>query len=462
MATLNFDGTNDRININPLSTSLNNIPNGTATIALLLRVVNYVNAGMPYGLRGGNLSGDYYHGINLASDQVIHDDDGTGLVSWTVPPMPFGAGGNNFWIFVWDWSGAAATERVHFSSVISAAESWTHDNSDNSGASARAGPGTGTGYFHIGNYDGDPFEGDIALIAVWAGTRFSDSDAEALWVNKKTSDWYNHSAGTPDTLIELTTTTPVDIGADPVSTITLSGPTLTGADPTGWDFDGQGAETFPTTGLLDDFNRADETPLSQSGAWDGPVRAGTRTRLRLVGNAVARATSGSTSEDYRVGMSFTESEAYFTVSVLPNTTDFALVLARIQSVESTNADFYAMEISRIGAGNYSIDAYRVIDAAFTSLAVVATGVDLQVGDKFGMEVTGTGATVTLRCFMDTGSGWAQVGSDVLDTDGARITAAGPIGLSIGGITGTLWRIDDFGGGEVARFPSGSLPWFKTT
>lgn len=204
---------------------------------------------------------------------------------------------------------------------------------------------------------------------------------------------------------------------------------------------------FPTTPVLDDFNRADETPLSQSGAWDGPVRAGTRTQLRLVSNTAARHTSGSTSEGYRVGTSFTESEAYFTVSALPNTTDFALVFARIQSVESTNADCYAMEVVRVGANNYSITAYRVDDAAFTSLAVVATGVDLAVGDKIGMDVTGTGATVTLRCFMDDGSGWAQVGSDVSDSSGSRITSPGPIGLSIGGTTGGLWRLDNFGGGE---------------
>ena len=223
----------------------------------------------------------------------------------------------------------------------------------------------------------------------------------------------------------------------------------------------EAGETFPTTGLLDDFNRADETPLSQSGAWDGPVRSG-RSRLRLIGNAAARASSGSTSEDYRSGTSFTESEAYCTVAALPTTTDFALVLARIQSPETAGADFYGMETDRVGANNYSFTAYRVDDGAFVELAVVATGVDLQVGDKFGMEVTGTGATVTLRCLMDTGSGWAQVGSSVADSSGSRITSPGPIGLSIGGITGTLWRLDDFGGGEVARFPAGSLPWFKTT
>ena len=88
-----------------------------------------------------------------------------------------------------------------------------------------------------------PYVGDIAVVAVWKGIGLTDSDFLDLWVNLKTSDWWNHPAGEPTLLIECTSTTLTDIGANPSTFNSLGGttpPTLTGLDPTGWTFDGQG------------------------------------------------------------------------------------------------------------------------------------------------------------------------------------------------------------------------------
>jgi hypothetical protein len=50
--------------------------------------------------------------------------------------------------------------------------------------------------------------------------------------------------------------------------------------------------TFPNTPLLDDFNRADEDPLSQSGEWEtGTCKAGGNRDLRVASNVVARSLS---------------------------------------------------------------------------------------------------------------------------------------------------------------------------
>jgi hypothetical protein len=46
------------------------------------------------------------------------------------------------------------------------------------------------------------------------------------------------------------------------------------------------------------------------------------------------------------------------------------------------------------------------------------------GDTFGLEVTGTGATVTLKIYIN----GVQVGADVSDSNAARITAAGQTAL----------------------------------
>jgi hypothetical protein len=259
MATLTFDGINDQIKINPLSTSINNIPNGAATIAFLLRVpdVDVTNYDV-CGVRGGDLSGGYYHGIRYGSgagaQDDYSDDDGIVGVQWsgTGASRTSGTTGDDFFISVLSYAAGTVNERIHASGKIGSAESWAHDDSNAANGGNRSGPGTSAGFFHIGNYDGAWFKGDIALVGIWAGTNFSDSDVEALWVNKNTSDWWTHSAGQPDTLIELNTSTPSDIGADPVSSISLSGPALTGQSPTGWTFDGRGAAN-PTFGLSSQF-----------------------------------------------------------------------------------------------------------------------------------------------------------------------------------------------------------------
>lgn len=241
MATLTFDGTNDYIKINPLSTSLNNMPAGVGTLAAVIRRTNRTTDDDICGLRGGDISGGFYKGFRATTSVGEYNDD-NGLVNIFFQSAGGGIGttADDFMIAVLDWPGTDALERVHMSGAFGSAESWTHTNSNVTSGGTQAGPGTSAGFFLIGNYDGGWFLGDIALIGFWS-VRFSDADALDLWVNKQTSDWWNHSAGQPKTLIELNTSTPTDIGSDPVSTITLSGPALTGLNPTGWTFDGRGA-----------------------------------------------------------------------------------------------------------------------------------------------------------------------------------------------------------------------------
>lgn len=254
MATLNFNGTTAYVKAHNLSTSLNAIPNGACTIALLLRRASTADNDGFCGLINADVGSesDYYHAasMNAGSTTSYFDDDGLVGITWTgAASHPTGAGGNNFCIVVWDWGTGTATERIHVSAGMGSAESWVHEDSDGNNGGLRAGPGTSTGYFTVGGYNAsDKFAGDIALVAVWAGTRFSDADAEALWIDKKTSDWYNHSAGHPDTLIELTSTTLTDIGDDPAPTLAVVSATATGADPTGWTFDGRAAAPPPDAG----------------------------------------------------------------------------------------------------------------------------------------------------------------------------------------------------------------------
>jgi hypothetical protein len=127
-----------------------------------------------------------------------------------------------------------------------------------SGGAARAGPGT-SGWLRIG-YFGDNSAGtvDKALVAIWAGTRFTDTDY-GTWT--KTSDLWNHALGHPSFLTELNTSTPSDIagGSTYSSSNSTPAPTLTGADPPSFTFDGigggiTGSSTASGPGVAGEFH----------------------------------------------------------------------------------------------------------------------------------------------------------------------------------------------------------------
>lgn len=243
MATLAFNGSTANVLFTPISSALANLPNGAGTIAALVRIADGVDAQICELLNAAESA--WYHGVGIGTynnDNEMSDDDGLTGPVFATSLSGDAAGAGNYRIVGLDWpTGAAALERAHVSSVIGGAETWTHLNSGGNNGGTRAGPAT-TGHLKIGMSDASnyPFAGEIALLAVWAGVRFSDTDWTNLWTNKKTSDWYNHSAGTPTTLIELTSTSPVDVGANPSTLSAVTAATATGADPTGWTFDGQG------------------------------------------------------------------------------------------------------------------------------------------------------------------------------------------------------------------------------
>lgn len=72
-------------------------------------------------------------------------------------------------------------------------------------------------------------------------------------------------------------------------------------------------------------------------------------------------------------------------------------------------------------GTQDIDLMRRVAGVNTSIATrTSAHAD---GDTFALEVTGTGATVTLKIFIN----GVQIGADVADSNAARITAAGQTG-----------------------------------
>lgn len=211
---------------------------------------------------------------------------------------------------------------------------------------------------------------------------------------------------------------------------------------------------FPTTPVLTTFTGADENPLSEGGNWAGPILVGRNQWQRL--SNLAQSTAGSTVQSYWAPSTFTESEVYATVAAHGTGTQWVDLWARIQAPNTAGVDGYVLEITN-NAGADDWDLYRVIDAS-ASLLTALTNTELAVGDSLGLEVLGTGATVTLNAYHKPSAGsWTLVGT-VGDSDASRIVTAGNIGIETS--NGSAWDLDDFGGGEIAGEVSDSNPIFR--
>jgi hypothetical protein len=260
VATLNFSTTSDRKVFTPISSALANLPNGAGTMIFLVKktVIGAADFG---GLMLG-ASSDWYHVLWQFSGGALSDDDGqVGAASLATAPNDT----TNWYLFAVDWPASAALETFHWRNQTTQS-TWTHSNSNANVGAPRAGPTTAAGWFHIGSSgEGTAATKLMGIAAVWAGTRFANTDYGS-WT--KTSDLWNHSLGHPTLLVELNTTTPVDLAAGSTySSGNSSGTALTGADPDNWDFDGKGGgvSSFSSAsgpGLLGMF-----TPQMRSDAW---------------------------------------------------------------------------------------------------------------------------------------------------------------------------------------------------
>jgi hypothetical protein len=207
--------------------------------------------------------------------------------------------------------------------------------------------------------------------------------------------------------------------------------------------------TFPTTGILDNFNRADEGP-PPSASWDWPV-------LGVNGAGVISNRMGGTAGTPGGRLAYWKTpfgpncEVYFTVGVLPpDGSDFDIML-RGQSfgaagVENTSADAYISEWAYSAAGTDTLSVYRADNNVWTLLGAAINAEGMAVGLKQGFEIIGT----TMQNYWDTGSGWASVGTTRTDS---TYQSAGFLAAGHGSTTA---RLDDVGGGTIVTAGSAIL------
>jgi hypothetical protein len=163
----------------------------------------------------------------------------------------------------------------------------------------------------------------------------------------------------------------------------------------------------------DDFNRADNPVDTGNSNWDRNAST-----WNVSSNELQHA------------------ETSFNLAPLETTTSAHAAVADCKAsiVARTGAGFNGGPVARKQSGvntyytvrvqepNSTLTIMRLVSDADTDLLIVGSYTHT-IGDKITLEVSGTGATVTLRAYRND----VQVGSTYSDTDGDRITSAGQAG-----------------------------------
>jgi RHS repeat-associated protein len=223
-------------------------------------------------------------------------------------------------------------------------------------------------------------------------------------------------------------------------------------DSGGWsDFGGSGTTTpaptppdVPGTGLLDQFERANEDPLTQGGAWsETPVLAGGQT-LEVLGNAVGQNEAETlAANSFRTDEIVGDAEVHARIAAMPdNNQDFFLYL-HLQQPGTAEVDGYVARwfhwISTDG-----LYIRKLVDGVQTTIAG-PLALDPAVGDTLLLRRFGLG----LELWRKHGATWTKLLSTIDES-----FTSGHLGL---GLDDEAGRWDDFGGGSLGAPPPAPPP-----
>lgn len=182
---------------------------------------------------------------------------------------------------------------------------------------------------------------------------------------------------------------------------------------------------FPTTSILDNFNRPDEDPLSGGGAWIAPLFPGW-SHLSLVSNEAKRLTSnwGGCLYDTLYNK---DQEIYVTITNISGDGRM-FMYARLQKPTDPTIGYsldYYHTYNRLRFARWDSNSYVQLGASVT--------ITLKAGDVVGFRIQGT----TFEGFVNGNSVGSRVDSNY--------QLSGYLAVEL---HNTSIRIDDFGGGEV--------------
>lgn len=193
---------------------------------------------------------------------------------------------------------------------------------------------------------------------------------------------------------------------------------------------------FPTTPLLDTFNRANENPVSGGGNWLSPLKNG-QNFLQLVSNTVTTQAIEQRCSSYWSASFTADQEVYCDIP------DFESLLSlhiRQSSPDTISRDGYSIELSGLtGPGNIAF--FRSDSASDTSIGSTISA-SFTVGDGIGLSIVGS----TLSVYQRAGASgtWLLLGT-ATDSTHASGNFIGVEGFSFS----LNPLLDNFGGGIVA-------------
>lgn len=194
---------------------------------------------------------------------------------------------------------------------------------------------------------------------------------------------------------------------------------------------------FPTTGILDNFNRANEGP-PPSANWSGPVVVG-ESRLVVSANAVQGENATSICSGWWNPSTFgPDSEAFITLVSGGALVAFFGVQLRLAGPNTAGVDGYLFDAAALAD---ELVIYRLDNGVYTQLGVTIAATWAN-GDALGGEIIGS----TLQSYRKpSGGAWGAIGTSRTD---ATYTAAGFISFRSTGDGTSHVPGDDFGGGTV--------------
>lgn len=192
---------------------------------------------------------------------------------------------------------------------------------------------------------------------------------------------------------------------------------------------------FPTAGVLDNFNRADESPLAAA-TWNAAFGEPTlKVLTNVCGNDVSPGGMQIWANQFTA-----DQEVFFTVSTVPANTGVFTVAVRNQSATIYRTfgqliDTYFAEFSFPDAvTNGVVKIFRQVEDVTTQLgANISLGVPMAAAQVLGLRVKGSVLTV-----------WRD-GIELDTQTDTNITAAGNLVVVC---SDTTMRFDNFGGGAI--------------
>jgi len=201
---------------------------------------------------------------------------------------------------------------------------------------------------------------------------------------------------------------------------------------------------FPTTAVIDNFNRADGQASFTGGGWTNQIEGANSGTLTIVSNQLAVFSNGAgeaSSAWYNTSTYGADCEVYCTVPVKAGAGNPTELYARVQSPGSAAIDGYRVRLWD-DAGTDFFDVSRTDNGANTVLGATISQ-EYAAGDSFGMSIIGS----TIEVWYKPSAGaWTSLGTRTDST----YSSAGYLGVGMWFSTG---RVDDFGGGTVV----GTLP-----